>query len=292
MILGNGPVPDPDGQIRKQNVLKKRVRAQETYNNDYQFANAPLTPTLTAIAGDNRVTLYWDDVAESSFDEYIHNIGGRGDDFEGYRLYRATDPAFQDALNITDAFGTEIFRTPIAQYDLVDGIVGLDSIGIDGAHFYLGDDTGLRHSFVDSTAKNGFTYYYALTSYDFGYPAGEIIPTECAIQIKLGADGEVDLGRNTARVTPEAASAGYIPATLGNINLVEGTTTGQIKYDIVDKNEIKNNHVYYITFEDTIREGQPGEEDTLTTKNYTLVDSTSGDTLVNKRHGKDRKKFW
>ena len=282
VILGNGPVPDPEGRLRKQNVLKKRVRAQETYNNDYKFANAPLIPNLTAIPGDNKVTLHWDDVAESSFDDYIANIGGRGDDFEGYRIYRTSDPAFQDALNITDAFGTKIFKTPIAQFDLIDGIMGLDSIGLDGAHFYLGDDTGLRHSYVDSTVKNGFTYYYALTAYDFGYPAGEIVPSESPIRISLKEGGEVDLGNNTVRVTPEASSAGYVPPTLGNIDLIEGTTTGQIFYDIVDKNEIIDDHVYYITFEDTIREGQSGEEDTLTTKNFTLVDSTSGDTLINK----------
>ena len=44
-------------QCRKQAVLDKKVRAQETYNNDYQFANAPIVPKLTAIAGDNKVTL-------------------------------------------------------------------------------------------------------------------------------------------------------------------------------------------------------------------------------------------
>ncbi|MDZ7625179.1 MAG: hypothetical protein U5J96_12150 [Ignavibacteriaceae bacterium] len=81
VILANGPVLDPNGQIRKQAVLEKRLRAQETYNNDYQFANAPYTPKLTAIAGDNKVTLYWDDEAESTFDDYVANIGGNGNAF-------------------------------------------------------------------------------------------------------------------------------------------------------------------------------------------------------------------
>ena len=30
-----------------------------------------ITPKLTAIPGDNRVTLYWDDEAEKTFDNYI-----------------------------------------------------------------------------------------------------------------------------------------------------------------------------------------------------------------------------
>ena len=280
IILGNGPVPDDEGLIRKKNVLDKRKRALETYLNDYQFANAPLIPTMTAVAGDNKVTLYWDDLAESSFDDYIANIGGNGNDFEGYRIYRATDPAFEDPLNVTDAYGVLIFKSPVAQFDLVDNYFGLDPVGLEGARFYLGENSGLRHSWVDNNVKNGFTYYYAITSYDFGFPAGQIIPTECPIRISLQADGEVFLGQNVARVTPEAPVAGHVPATLGEIDLVRGTTTGQIFYDIIDFNEIKDGHVYHITFEDTLREGT--DSDTLSTLNYTLVDSTTGDTLINK----------
>src|SRR4030042_3779335 len=96
------------------------------------------------------------------------DIGEPGADFEGYRLYRVTDPAFEDAYTITDADGNPTFYKPMAQFDLVDGIMGLDSVGINGAHFNLGSDTGLRHSYVDSTVRHGQTYYYAVTAYDIG----------------------------------------------------------------------------------------------------------------------------
>lgn len=279
VILGNGPVPDPEGAIRKQNVLKKRLRAQETYNNDYQFANAPLIPTLTAVPGDNKVTLYWDDVAESSFDSYINNIGGVGSDFEGYRIYRTKDPAFEDVYNITDAFGTLIFKTPIAQFDLDDSYSGIDSTGLDGAHFYLGSNSGIQHSWIDSTAKNGYTYYYAITSYDFGFPTGEITPTECPIRISLKGDGSVELGANVVQVIPEAPVAGYVPASISDIELLEGTTTGTVKYEIVDPTKLKENHVYYITFDDTLIVN-PGVPDTLTTLNFTLTDSTIDSVII------------
>jgi hypothetical protein len=282
VILANGPVPDPGGEFRKDAIRKKRVRAQETYDNDYQFANAPITPTMTAIPGDNRVTLYWDDAAESSFDSYIDAIGGEGFDFEGYRIYRSSDPAFLDALNITDAFGTLVFNQPLKVFDLKNGIEGLDPIGFEGVHYYLGEDSGLQHSWVDSTVQNGFTYYYAVVSYDFGYPAGEIIPSESPIRVSLKADGTATLGPNVAIVTPEAPVAGYIPSTLGELNLIQGTTTGDITYDVIDPNKLKNGHVYNITFEDTLIAGAPGKPDTLTTKNYTLTDSTSNTILVNK----------
>lgn len=282
VILANAPVPDPNGDLRKAAILNKRQKAQETYNNDYQFANAPVTPTLTAVPGDNRVTLYWDDAAENSFDTFINNIGGNGHDFEGYRIYRSSDPAFQDVLTITNGFGTKQFNNPMKQYDLQDGITGFDPIGLDGVHFYLGDDTGLKHTFVDTTAKNGFTYYYAITSYDFGYTPANIIPTECAIRISLKPDGSVDLGQNVARVTPEAAAAGFEAANLGNISLVEGTTSSTVGYKVIDQNKMKEGHVYYITFEDTTISGGQNAPDTLTTKNYTLTDSTANTIVVDK----------
>lgn len=289
VILANGPATDPNASVRKQSVLKKRIRAQETYNNDYQFANAPITPTLRAVPGNNRVTLYWDDLAESSFDAFINNIGGEGFDFEGYRIYRASDPALEDIKNITNAFGEPVFSTPLAQFDIVNsyGItqenpLGLDSTGIDGANFFLGYNTGLRHSFIDSSAKNGFTYYYVLTSYDRGYPMGNILPTESPYKINIMGDGSVDLSKNVVRVIPAAPAAGYVPATLGEPELVQGTTTGKVFYEIVDPDSLRNGHVYKITFEDTLIVGTGGKPDILTTKNFSLTDSTAAETLIEK----------
>ncbi|MDI6779654.1 MAG: hypothetical protein QME25_05615 [Bacteroidota bacterium] len=288
VLLANGPVPDPNANYRKAEILRKRHLAQETYNNDYQFAKAPLIPTLTAVPGDNRVTLYWDDIAERSFDTYIHNIGGVGKDFEGYRIYRVSDPAFQDAQNITTGHGIKKFYTPIKIFDIKNGIKGFHPVDFQGVHFWLGDDSGLQHSWVDTTVQNGFTYYYAITSFDFGYTIGGFMPSECAMTVALKPDGTVKLSSNVARVTPEAPAAGYVPATLGKIDLVKGTTTGTINYEIIDLNKIKNNHVYYITFEDTLkRASRTGVPDTLTTKNFTLTDSTDNQILIDKSRNMD-----
>ncbi|MCF8241995.1 MAG: hypothetical protein K9J16_11460 [Melioribacteraceae bacterium] len=282
VMLANAQVPDPDGELRKAEILRKRVRAQETYDNDYQFANAPLSPTLSAVAGDKKVTLYWDDVAETSFDNYIDGIGGDGNDFEGYRIYRSTDPAFQDAESITSGYGSPQFKTPIAIFDYDNGINGFDPIGIDGVKYYIGDDTGLQHSFIDSTVLNGYTYYYVLVSFDRGYPEGDIIPSESPYSITIRGDGTVRTSQNVAVVTPEAPVAGYVPADLSSIELVKGTSTGKITYEIVDEFEIKDGHEYYITFEDTLKKANGNESDTLTTKNFTLIDSTAGEILIDK----------
>ncbi len=281
VILVNGPVNDPGGTLRRNEVLKKRQNAQETYQNNYRFAIAPPAPVLTAIPGNNKVTLYWDNAAEKSYDVFLANVGGDGHHFEGYRIYRSSDPAFQDALNITNGTGTPLFLNPLKIFDLNDGIKGYDSLGIDGIHYNLGDDSGLEHSFIDTTAKNGFTYYYAVVSYSKGFPAGGILPAESPIRINLKADGTVALGPNVARVIPEAPAAGYNKATLGNIQLIKGATTSTITYDIVDPRSIKSEHVYYLTFQDTLI-STPGKPDTLTTKNYTLTDSTTKTILIDK----------
>ncbi len=283
VILANAPLPDPGGKLKQAAILRERLRAQETYNNDYQFSNAPYIPTLTAIPGNNKVTLYWNKIAETSFNRYLSRIGADGHDFEGYKIYRASDPAFLDVLKITNGFGIKQFKTALATFDLKDGIKGFDPIGINGIHYYLGDDSGLRHTFIDTTVHNGFKYYYAVVSYNRGYPEGGIIPAESPMRISLQANGSVKLGKNVVVVTPEAPAAGYVPPSLGKISLVKGSTSGKINYNIFDINKIKNNHVYYITFQDTLKKAKTSNApDTLTTKNYTLIDSTDNVILVDR----------
>ena len=60
----------------------------------------------------------WDNVAEFSRDPIY------GTDFEGYMIYRATDPSFNSIKTITDAFGNPILWQPIAQFDLDNGLKG------------------------------------------------------------------------------------------------------------------------------------------------------------------------
>ncbi|RMG43132.1 MAG: hypothetical protein D6732_00465, partial [Methanobacteriota archaeon] len=263
-----------------QSAIQKQKQAQTAYESDYQFAQAPYQVTVKAVAGDGKVTLYWDDLAEESEDRFIKRLGGIYKDFEGYRIYRATDPAFLDAKVITDAFGTKTLLKPIAQFDKKDGIKGLHPVAINGVQFYLGDDTGLQHSFVDTTVKNGQRYFYAVTAYDFGYEAGNIPPTETPIKISVGPTGEITYGSNVAVVRPEKPVAGYLPAEVESFEHVSGTSSGQINIRIVDPNAILSGHEYEITFEDTLIKGTVF--DNLVTKNYTLTDLTDGTVKISK----------
>ena len=258
--------------------------AQQTYNEDYQFAKAPIAPTVTAVPGDRKVTLYWDSKAEESYDKYLAALGQPGHDFEGYRIYRATDPAFLDVFKITDANGNLVYYKPIAQFDKADRITGLHPVSANGAHFYLGSDTGLRHEFVDTTVQNGQTYYYAVTAYDFGWAGGGISPAESPISISVTPEGGVELGRNVVKVAPEAPVAGYNPPRINSVEHTRGNSSGKIDFTIIGPNRIRDNNRYRITFKDTlIRARTLAQQDTLKTRSFTLANITNPsepDTLL------------
>ncbi len=263
-----------------ESAIEKQKQARVAYESDYQFAQAPLQVTVTAVPGDGKVTLYWDDVAEQSVDRFILRLGGNARDFEGYRIYRATDAAFLDAKVITDARGNPTLLRPIAQFDKKDGITGLHPVDINGVKFDLGRDTGIVHTYVDTNVVNGQRYFYAVTAYDFGYAAGNIPPTETPIKVDVDPQGNIKTGSNVVVVRPRAPVAGYLPAEVKKIEHVKGSATGEIGFKIIDPRKILDGHVYEITFEDTVRKGKV--IDTLTTKNFTVTDITTGEVKLEK----------
>ena len=272
-------------------AFRKRKTAQLAYDQNYQFAQVPIEPKLTAVPGDRRVTLYWDDLAEKSFDRFIAGAPGGGPaaavDFEGYRIYRATDPAFEDAKILRDGFGNPApFLKPIAQFDLKDGIKGFSEVPYNGLLFDLGDDTGLQHSWVDTSVQNGQKYYYAIRAYDRGFPPLQITPSESNIRISIdNVTGEVkEVGQSVAIVTPEAAALGYVTPKVSSVSLVSGSTTGTVSVNTIDPTKLLNAR-YQVTFEDTVLKGSGTAADTFKTKNFTLARlRTAGglDTLISR----------
>ena len=268
MLFAYGPEPDE--------LIRNKKYAERTYLENYNFAKAPNLPTVNAVAGDKRVTLYWDTRAEASIDPIT------GNDFQGYRIYRSTDPGWKDMPAVTDGYGSVAMRKPIAQFDLRDGIQGYAALDINGVQFWLGSDTGIVNSWTDTTVVNGQTYYYAVTAYDAGSDALGITPTETAKFIAIDKTGRVtDKGSNVVVVRPEAASAGYLPAKLEQFTHVSGFGTGAIGYKVVDPSLVKNGNKYQITFEDTLVEASD-RTFYYRTKNFSLTNITTGQTLIAK----------
>jgi len=247
----------------REDLLRTKETVQAIFNADYNFARPPLKPTVKAVAGNNKVTLYWDTIAEKSFDRFLQKL-----DFEGYNIYRTTDPNFLEARVITNSFGIKTFRKPIAQFDLKDGIEGPHPIAIDGIQFNMGTDNGLVHTFVDSGQTfvgpviNGQTYFYAVVPYDQGDPGlgggpapGDkptgLAPTEATTIVELDLAGNLSLDINTVVVTPNAPAAGYNPPEIVSFDHTEGPATGDVWVEIIDPLLVRDANQYQIIFDDT-----------------------------------------
>ncbi|MBN2367220.1 MAG: hypothetical protein JXL67_13710, partial [Calditrichaeota bacterium] len=286
-LYGTGYFPLTPGQTERlslaliyafneEELVKKLATVRDIYNADYRFPIAPEKPTLKVVAGDNQVTLYWDRTAERSFDPVLREF-----DFEGYKIYRATDPLFNDARVVTNSAGTVVSYKPIAQYDLVNGISGwfyapydLYQI-LEGWAFNLGEETGLIHSYVDDEVQNGRTYYYAVVSYDRGDQETGIIPNECTKNITQLNTGEVLLDVNTAVVTPSPERAGYkTPIKEDTLSHPSGQGFGNVMYEVLDETVLTGNQ-YQVYFWDTSNDGIDNNE------NWTLANDVGADGIPN-----------
>jgi len=261
-------------------LLKNRETVQEIYDSDYRFPQPPDKPTVTAVAGDGKVTLYWDRKAEDSIDPVT-----KEKDFEGYKIYKASDPDFNDAMVITDANGVLTGYKPLAQFDKVDGIKGIFEAssdlyqGADGYSFNLGSDNGLVHSYIDEDVQNGRIYYYAVVAYDYGSAADDIFPSENTKFISVQSDGTVITDVNTIQVRPTTKVAGYDQLNSDLIlEHLEGPATGTIQYNILDET-VLNGHTYRVTFTDCRTDGvdNDGDWDYLTDDTGGIIDPDSTD---------------
>lgn len=253
--------------------LRRTVRTvQQIYNANYQFAVPPPMPTLHAESGDGYVRLSWNDVAERGVDPVTLK-----NDFEGYRIYRSTEPFFLDPKVISNARGTGPIGhgRPIAQFDLKNGIKGFSQQTVEGVAYYLGDDSGITHTWVDSSVTNGQLYYYAITSYDHGSDSLEFYPSENAITISRTARGGIILPQNGAEVRPNLKVLGYTPATTSSLVRRSGIGTGTIETKVVNSDLVPDNHTFNLVFRTDASEH-------IRADFYELIDSTTGKILISK----------
>ena len=232
---------------------------QEIYDAGYRFVKPPNKPRLTAVPGDGQVTLYWDEGSEQSRDPLY------GKDFEGYAIYRATDFGFNESLVITDTYGSPYLWNPIAKFDLKNNLSGphpIEQIKGSGLHYDMGNNTGLVHSYVDKNLVNGQRYFYAICAYDSGSVNDTIPPTETAKNIQEDFAGNVTLDVNTAMVTPQAPSIGYLPPQILDIGSNDELPgTGEIEFNIIDPALIPDGRTLALRFKDSGMDGVDNDGD-------------------------------
>jgi hypothetical protein len=146
--------------------------AQFIFDQNWLLPGPPAPPTLTLVPGDARITLVWNTFAETFADPYYDVVGWDSlaippgpfnevlydsfylkYDFEGYGIWKSINGLEYELLT---------------RYDKVDNITFDDAeTGI------YATDGGLVHSYTDEDVRNGFTYYYAVTAFDYNYVAAE-----------------------------------------------------------------------------------------------------------------------
>ena len=268
-IVGGKDNPGPldgDGfptnpyEVRFADVLSNFDKALDLYNNKFQGTGPPKTPTLNAVGTkivdddglpvvyteDRKVTLYWDDIAEKS-----HDILTKQDDFEGYKIYKAyVDRKLdyvdwgQEIYEVTETgeIGDVLAYVPVFQCDKIDDYTGIDPYQY---WFYVGDNTGIVHSWTDTDVVNGVRYRYCITAYDHWYD--EPYYFNCNETSKGKSPRDI----NVVDVIPGVRPAGYIPAGYDTtFERLTGVGNGIIQLEVIDDNEVLG-HSYTLSFADT-----------------------------------------
>lgn len=251
---------------------------------DYRFAKPPEKPIVRAVAGDKKVTLYWNTESEKSFDPFLRIF-----DFQGYKIYRSRDYTFSDVYTITDGNGVPFLGQALfdqntgkyAQFDLKDTISGFHPIEYAGRgiKYYLGSNTGLVHEYVDSTVTNGVKYYYAVVAYDGGSEKFGIPPTETqSVITKDPITGKLKFDVNTLEVTPNPIPSGVLGAEAGisGAPTPSPTTisTGPIRIGVLEDYVVPNK-LYSIQFTDATTYNildSTGVKETFISKDTVFVD--------------------
>ena len=219
-------------------------------------------------------------------------------------MYKSTDPTFNQIKTITDAFGNPLLFKPLAIFDLKNGLRGVHPVRIGseigpesdlGISYNMGNDSGVKHYFIDNDVHNGRTYYYAVVSIDRGYhpsfyPALSdreslltISPTECSAIIQTDLLGRaISTDVNTAIVVPTEPPAGWQTPQLGaaGIERVSGNGTGKISVEVFDPNRVQPNRQYRLACFDDSSYTRYSARYTGRTSHVTLQDEQSGVALA------------
>lgn len=267
--FGTGPLSLERGESQRfsmailfgdnlNDLLLNAESSTRVLESDYRFAKPPDKPTVTAVPGNHKVTLYWDNKAEESFDPFV-----RLNDFQGYKIYRSRDYTFADIYTITDGNGVPFLGQPLfdqntgksAQFDLIDSLSGFFPVEYQGraVKYYVGNNTGLVHEYIDSTALNGVTYYYAVVAYDGGSDRFGLPPTETQAVIKRDPiTNELIYDINTVSATPGSLPAGVKQAEAGIGGVPQqliGNSTGKVTIKVLN-DLIVEPKLYKVNFPD------------------------------------------
>ena len=229
-IIASGPFDLAAGEVVKYTIavvagdtdadfMKNAEMAIQMFEKGFVGPSAPPGPHLSAVPGDRKVTLYWDNSSELKPDPLTGEL-----DFEGYKIYRSEDGGATWGKPITNANGDVIGYVPLAQFDNDNEIQGYDPLN---PMTFLGNNTGLQYVYVDRNVINGINYSYTVTAYDRGDPAANIPSFETALGVGIAE-------KHFIEVTPRPDPLAYQTSQAYNMKRISGKGRGEIAIEVVD----------------------------------------------------------
>ena len=164
-----------DGEDKNRNNI---LEGDEDINNNqildrYILPAPPPSPNLYLDVDSKKITLYWQNNAESFLDPISQEA-----DFEGYRLYgaRKTDNqslgefTLLQEVDLNNGIG---YNTGFSSVQIVNEFGDPDSIFIEGSYYH--------YKFENLNVKDGWLNYYSITAYDQGDPEANLGSLESSL---------------------------------------------------------------------------------------------------------------
>ncbi len=216
---------------------------QTLYDGSYVGPEPPKTPTLKVRAGDEKVYLEWDNVAETSIDPLTGEA-----DFVGYKIYRSGDlgKTWGEVNTKNNNNCLDIDYETIATYSVATA----------------GDP--IPHTYIDTNIYNEIEYWYCIAAYDKG-------DTSTSTDALQNAFGDAGSSINVIKVKPRSNPAGFYDAASTVEHVYNGSGTpsdGEIFPTVFDWNAMVRGD-YKVVFEDALDETY-----------WHLINTTTSDTLL------------
>jgi len=236
------------------NMFRTDDLAQVTFAAGLIAPAPPDVPRIHVAGLDGQVLITWENNSEYTKDIAGNILGIKtangytanydSTDFEGYRVYRS----------MTGLPGSYQL---LADYDLVDGFghvvnYSLNTSGnLEIREVVVGNNTGLRHSYIDENLINGQRYYYSVTAYDaqpyignntiqFTDPfTGVTIANPSGLPISL----ETAPTANVTSVVPQAPVLGDSSnGIVSNATHVSSAalSDGEVNVEVIDPNKLSS----------------------------------------------------
>ena len=139
----------------------------------YILPAPPPSPNMEVVVESGKVTIYWQDGAESFLDPISQEA-----DFEGYRIYGARKTANEELGEFSLLLEIDLkndigYNTGFSTIRIINEFGEPDSILI--------NDTYYHYKFENANIKDGWLNYYAVTAYDQGDPDANLESLESSI---------------------------------------------------------------------------------------------------------------